>query len=120
MITLRDIEWAIKQFEILVQEQPERVKANLEDFLAQANVLKDVMSIYIDELQFYYEEFCNDCEEISKLPESNIFLKIRKKEKMRRILYAIQRYTELMEEAYIYKEKMEKVVLRIRQFKAFS
>ena len=120
MITLRDIELAIKQFELLVQEYPEIVKADLEDFSVQANVLKDVMNIYIDELQFYYKEFCNDCEELSKMPESNIFLKIKKKRKMRRVLYAIQRYTEMIEEAYSYKEKMEKVLLRIKQFKVFS
>lgn len=116
MLTLRKIERTINCFYLLVNEYPEEIKKNLDEFGKDAKILNDLMKNYIDDLQAEYVDMNEEYNEYLKNDKLNIFQKIN----MKSLSYFMSKYEELIQKSTVLQKKIDKVELRIMQFKYFS
>ena len=116
MLTLRKLEKTINQFYDLVNKYPEEIKKDLDTYGLDAKVLNDLMKDYIDDLQNEYIEIDAEYKAYLKEEKLNIFHIIN----MKSLVFYMEKYKELIKKATEMQRKIEKVELRIKQFKYFS
>lgn len=120
MREIRKLEKAVKEYEILLIEDPVDAKENKQIYMDDLEGIMEYLENYLNDLSEKYQIWCDTSVSVWEQSTNNIFLRTKRKVDMYIVNYYLDKFSKIMSQVGQLQLRFKKIQERFVQYQYFT